>query len=57
MTARDQMTVEQVGRVRIRKHGDKWLVKRYVRGQVFVIHSASHFNGILAYMDTRKKEW
>ncbi len=54
----NKMTVEQVGRVRIRKHGNQWLIKRYVQGKVFIIYTASNFNpGITSYMDMRRRDW
>jgi hypothetical protein len=50
-------TVEQVGRIHIRKQGGRWYVKRYVKGTVFFIYSADSFGGIRNYMDMRRRDW
>lgn len=52
-----KLPIEKVGRVHIRKHGNRWLVKRYVKGTVLVIYTAPSFDGIREYMDMRKRDW
>lgn len=50
-------TVEQMGRIHIRKRNSVWTVTRYHHGRAYIIHAAKTFDGIREYMDMRRRDW